>query len=63
MWWEMYVSQAVIDKVKRASNVRQMVNHLDFNHTLVSKKVSGNATCRVPTLPLLGGNCQLWCGA
>lgn len=39
LWWEMYASRPVIEGTNLDANVRQAVNHFEFNAALVSKKV------------------------
>ncbi len=39
LWWEMYASRPVIERTNLDPNVRQAVNHFEFNDALVSKKV------------------------
>lgn len=39
LWWEMYASRSVIEGTNLDANLRQAVNHFEFNNTLVSKKV------------------------
>lgn len=39
LWWEMYASKPVIERTNLDPNVRQAVNHFEFNDALVSKKV------------------------
>ncbi|CAM9524752.1 unnamed protein product [Scytosiphon promiscuus] len=38
LWWEMYASRPVIEGTNLDANLRQAVNHFEFNDTLVSKK-------------------------
>lgn len=45
VWWEMYASRSVIEGTNLNANVRQAVNHFEFNDVLVSKKVKGYTSC------------------
>lgn len=45
LWWEMYASRPVIEGTNLDANLRQAVNHFEFNDALVSKKVGGFLSC------------------